>query len=29
MQTEIYEVYKRHDFADLLAWFIALYEILL
>ena len=29
MQTEVYEVGKRHDFADLLASFNALYEILL
>jgi len=29
IQTEVYEVGKRHDFADLRAWFKALYEILL
>jgi lysyl-tRNA synthetase class 1 len=29
IQFEIYEVGKRHDFADLRAWFKALYEILL
>ena len=29
IQTEVYEVGKRHPFADLRAWFKALYEILL
>jgi len=29
VQTEVYEVGKRHDFPDLRAWFKALYEILL
>ena len=29
IQNEVYEVGKRHDFADLRAWFRALYEILL
>jgi len=29
IQSEVYEVGKRHDFADLKAWFGALYEILL
>ncbi len=29
IQTEVYEVGKRHDYADLKAWFRALYEILL
>jgi len=29
IQGEVYEVGKRHDFADLRAWFKALYEILL
>ena len=29
IQTEIYEVGKRHPFGDLKAWFRALYEILL
>ena len=29
IQTEVYEVGKRHPFADLKAWFQALYEILL
>lgn len=29
IQTEVYEVGKRHDFANLRAWFQALYEILL
>jgi lysyl-tRNA synthetase, class I len=29
IQTEIYEVGKRHPFPDLKAWFTALYEILL
>ncbi len=29
IQTEVYEVGKRHPFADLRAWFQALYEILL
>ena len=29
IQTEVYEVGKRHDFADLKAWFQALYEVLL
>ncbi len=29
IQTEIYEVGKRHDFPDLKSWFRALYEILL
>jgi len=29
IQTEVYEVGKRHAFADLKAWFQALYEILL
>jgi lysyl-tRNA synthetase class 1 len=29
IQTEVYEVGKRHEFADLRAWFKALYEILL
>ena len=29
IQTEVYEVGKRHDFADLKGWFRALYEILL
>jgi len=29
IQTEVYEVGKRHPFADLKAWFKALYEILL
>ena len=29
IQFELYEVGKRHDFADLRAWFRALYEILL
>jgi lysyl-tRNA synthetase class 1 len=29
IQHEVYEVGKRHDFADLRAWFKALYEILL
>jgi lysyl-tRNA synthetase class 1 len=29
IQTEVYEVGKRHGFADLRAWFKALYEILL
>ena len=29
IQTEIYEIGKRHEFADLKSWFAALYEILL
>ena len=29
IQHQVYEVGKRHDFADLRAWFRALYEILL
>ena len=29
IQTEVYEVGKRHPFPDLKAWFKALYEILL
>ncbi len=29
VQTEVYEVGKRHDFPDLRSWFKALYEILL
>ncbi len=29
IQFEIYEVGKRHEFAELRAWFKALYEILL
>ena len=29
IQTEVYEIGKRHDFADLKDWFKALYEILL
>ncbi len=29
IQTQVYEVGKRHDFPDLRAWFKALYEILL
>ncbi len=29
IQTEVYEVGKRHQFADLKSWFCALYEILL
>jgi lysyl-tRNA synthetase class 1 len=29
IQTEVYEVGKRHPFPDLRAWFLALYEILL
>ena len=29
IQTEIYEVGKRHPFPDLKSWFQALYEILL
>lgn len=29
IQTEVYEVGKRHEFEDLRAWFKALYEILL
>ncbi len=29
IQTEVYEVGKRHDFEDLKAWFKCLYEILL
>jgi len=29
VQTEVYEVGKRHDFPELRAWFKALYEILL
>jgi lysyl-tRNA synthetase class 1 len=29
IQTEVYEVGKRHAFADLRSWFKALYEILL
>jgi lysyl-tRNA synthetase class 1 len=29
IQTEVYEVGKRHPFPDLKAWFRALYEILL
>jgi lysyl-tRNA synthetase class 1 len=29
VQTEVYEIGKRHDFPDLRAWFKALYEILL
>jgi len=29
IQTEVYEIGKRHGFADLRAWFKALYEILL
>ena len=29
IQTEVYEVGKRHPFPDLRAWFQALYEILL
>ena len=29
IQNQVYEVGKRHDFADLRAWFKALYEILL
>ena len=29
IQTQVYEVGKRHDFADLKSWFRALYEILL
>lgn len=29
IQTEIYEIGKRHAFADLKAWFTALYEVLL
>ena len=29
IQTEIYEIGKRHGFADLKSWFQALYEVLL
>ena len=29
IQTQVYEIGKRHDFADLKAWFRALYETLL
>jgi lysyl-tRNA synthetase class 1 len=29
LQTEVYEIGKRHPFADLKAWFKALYEVLL
>ncbi len=29
IQTEVYEVGKRHDFADLKSWFATLYEVLL
>ena len=29
LQTQVYEVGKRHAFPDLRAWFKALYEILL
>ncbi|MEE8507391.1 MAG: lysine--tRNA ligase, partial [Kiloniellales bacterium] len=29
VQTQVYEVGKRHDFPDLKSWFKALYEILL
>jgi len=29
IQTEIYEVGKRHPFPELKAWFSALYEVLL
>ncbi|MDH3597721.1 MAG: lysine--tRNA ligase, partial [Rhodospirillales bacterium] len=29
IQTQVYEVGKRHDFESLRAWFKALYEILL
>ena len=29
IQTEVYEIGKRHPFPDLKAWFRALYEILL
>ncbi len=29
IQTEVYEIGKRHDFADLKSWFKALYETLL
>ncbi|MBC8158533.1 MAG: lysine--tRNA ligase, partial [Alphaproteobacteria bacterium] len=29
IQTEVYEIGKRHDFADLKSWFRALYETLL
>ena len=29
VQTQVYEVGKRHDFPELRAWFKALYEILL
>ena len=29
IQTQVYEVGKRHPFPDLRAWFKALYEILL
>ena len=29
VQTQVYEVGKRHDFVELRAWFKALYEILL
>ena len=29
IQTEVYEVGKRHEFDDLKAWFKCLYEILL
>jgi hypothetical protein len=29
IQTEVYEVGKRHPFADLKAWFQGLYEVLL
>jgi lysyl-tRNA synthetase class 1 len=29
IQTEVFEVGKRHAFADLRAWFKSLYEILL
>ena len=29
IQAQVYEVGKRHPFADLKAWFRALYEILL
>ena len=29
LQTEVYEIGKRHEFTDLKLWFKALYEILL
>src|SRR6185369_5444104 len=29
LQTEVYEIGKRHPFAELRAWFKALYEVLL